>query len=56
MNELLDRLNQMYRMAVWSERGTMYMPLYDYDGQIVAYGRALDALELWENDLLEVLS
>lgn len=51
MYDLLRRLEQMYELAVWNDHGTMFMPLYGYDGQIVAYEYASDAIEAWHKDL-----
>ncbi len=51
MNRMHKRLLQMYKLAVWDASGRMYMPLYGYDGEIVAYGRAEDAIEQWIDDI-----
>ncbi|KKN65470.1 hypothetical protein LCGC14_0481900, partial [marine sediment metagenome] len=50
-DNLMERMVQMYRMSVWDHCGRMYMPIYDYDGQICAYARAEEALEIWCDDL-----
>ncbi len=50
-DDLMERMVQMYRMSVWDHKGRMYMPVYDYGGQICAYMRAEEALEIWSDDL-----
>ncbi len=40
----------MYRLSVWDAQGRQYMPVYGYDGEIVAYAPANDAIAIWVAD------
>ncbi len=50
MNQIMERLLQMYRLAIWDRRGRMYMPVYGYDGLITNYARAWEAMSYWHDD------
>ena len=51
---MFRRLVQMYKMAVWSADGRMYMPLYGYNDEVVAYGTAQQALDQFNTDYMGV--
>ena len=45
----LKQLNQMYKMAVWDNKGRQYLPIYGRYGDIIRYGHATEAIDNWLN-------
>lgn len=46
-----EELNQTMRMLVWDNQGQAYGPVRNYDGEIIAYAPAKEAIELANQDL-----
>lgn len=47
---MFEELEWLYSMAVWDAQGRMYMPILDYDDEIMCYAPAQEAIEVWTTD------
>ncbi len=48
-----DTLIKMFNLAVWDNRGRMYLPVWGYDGEISNYDRAEGAINTFNRTWLE---
>lgn len=44
MKERFKQQVRMFTLAVWDVQGRMYLPIFDRNGDIEVYARALDAI------------
>ncbi len=50
MHTIHTMLIRMFHLAVWDNAGRQYLPVFDYDGSVMVYARAYEAIKTNTNE------